>query len=568
MLLLTSRDFAKSGLVLWKEGKKEGREAKCTCVYTCQHTQMATLRGSPRNGEVDAHITVSGYDDSQNGDGDRRHGSLLDDGKRKKPRGIGKSIQNFFLVKLRYDPTVAVILLMVVAAIALVVCALIFLPVFGDPDVDPKKLNSAKRKVTTGVDGYDGYEGLVEPTVPEEITAEDLPSAKNGDKRFTFNERVYAMSSDGGLYVAAEDIVQPAVKDDGTYNFANARQIRYKPGRVLFLPEIITREEEAILLREGDAQFSAHPRWTSGAGGQGNRVAAFPNSTAVQETIMKRIQHFVGLNPSFAQPWVYRVDNNTNPGDAWEDFQQNEGDEEMDETKTDASLQQTIHHDFAVEGAQNEDFGRVVSGILFLTSLQGPGKGELEGGGSIFVQDNYIDLMDIVLLQQQYSLPRLKTLEKFFTTYDFGMGMTDLESYDDGFADRRAKKKDIIKERRIDAVKASRKFWAEVDFLCELGKKKADSKLMKSYMDDFLNLKGMFKIKAQPRSIIIYDNVFTKHLFRDAKKTNPLRSAFHGMCQEIGARKSYNIFFKNNEKDAKIMRDKYYDGSIPVLSIK
>ena len=173
-------------------------------VYAHSCRNMATLRGPQRYGEVDTHIAVSGYDESQNGD-DRRHGGLFDDGKRKKPRGIGKSIQNFFLVKLRYDPTIAIILLMVVAAIALIACGLYYLPLITDPDV--ALIRSAKKRVTAGVEGYDGEEGLVEPELPDELTSEDLPNAKNGDSRFTFNDRIWAMTVDGAAYVADEDIV-------------------------------------------------------------------------------------------------------------------------------------------------------------------------------------------------------------------------------------------------------------------------------------------------------------------------------------------------------------------------
>ena len=112
--------------------------------------------------------------------------------------------------------------------------------------------------------------------------------------------------------------------------------------------------------------------------------------------------------------------------------------------------------------------------------------------------------------------------------------------------------------------KNAKQLWNTVEKLCSMTRETLKGEDGKDYLYHLFEMEGALKIRPQERTIVLYDNVFTKHIFRDKHKQVPLRQGFHGMCQAIGIRKSYTFFYQDSHKDAQQYRDELYSGSIPV----
>lgn len=507
---------------------------------------MAAMRGtSPRNG--DKMISVSSVDD--NGPHDNYgelQGQLLSSNlgrSGKKKRGLSKMIRNFFMIKLRYDPTVAIIFLMVIAT-TLIVFGVLVGPMLYDRVEHPEEYSD----MAPG-NSLQAIDGLQELEPPDELTSENLADAKNGDMRFSLNDKNYAMSAHGDIYVAEEDLVKPYILPDGTYNPANVRHLRYKPGRITLLPEFITQEEADELLKAGDRQFRSFPQWTGHEGG--GDIAVFPNATELQTRILKRVQPWIGLKPENVQPWHYRVI----------DINEKDIPEELKRNFYQHRTAPLIHHDWHdLHNTTTKDWGRVASGTIFLESRRHDTKQPLLGGGSIFLTDIDIRLTDDLLLSGLYYIPRLKELLKYYEKVEKSIEKKDPMHLNRNTGDEA---RELEEDEKFDKANA-KMMWGTIDSLCSMTRDELHGKVGEDYLYHLFELEGALKIKPQERTVVLYDNVFTKHIFRDKHKAFPIRTGFHGVCDTLGIRKSYTFFYQDNHKDAQEYRDLLYNGKITV----
>ena len=520
------------------------------------------MRGSPRPQET--HLTVVGYDDAgdagrKGGDGPsaRAHGGLTgaDDGEKGgKRRGIASIVRNFVLVRLRYDPTVALILLLVVVAVGLVAAGLAVLPVIFNVDVGDK--HEASERVA----GFDGVVGLIPFPKPEELTGGTLKRAANGDFRFMLNDKNYAISPYGGVYVGAEDLERPFIMPDGSYNPRNVRHFRFEPARFTILPEAVTQEELEALVREGDGALQRGGNLTATDGVE-HSLAVLPTASEVRDRILKRIEPYSGLPPSFAQQWTYRKaefddahDEDGKEAELPEGVQRGRSEDDPNMLWKLLGLSgfgpEKLRHDFINHDVRSGDINRVVSGSLFLANESPHLKRAdgLVGGSRLFAWDENLALADATLLKHVNVLPSLLSLQELK-----GRQVEheqDRAPYQD--PSMTAAIMDEIKEQ--DGMGDAQIFWQTMEKYCSMDRKRQISDFGKKYRQNLLDQAGPFLIKPQARTIILFDNVWTKFMFKEREKQMPIRHAFNGLCAEEGVIKQLDIAYQDAEKFATLYK--------------
>lgn len=525
------------------------------------------MRGSPRMQET--HLTVVGYDgaDGKKDDRPKMHGGLMsgDAEKGGKRRGIMSMIKNFILIKLRYDPTTTLILLMVVVTVVFIVLGLIVLPILYGLNTE------AKAEAKISVSGYDGVLGLKDVEEPDEKTAATLPKAANGDFRFMLNDQNYAISPYGGVYVANEDLEKPYIMPDGSYNPKNVRRFRYKPGRVTILPEAITQEELEFLTREGDGELQKKTNFTATDNVELS-IAVFPNANAVHDRILKRIEPYVGLPPSFAQQWMYRVTQFDDAHD--EDGKEVPPPEGVKKGKKPDDHEYLfdlikaakdpgpakLRNDFINHDQMSRDTNRVVSGSIFLAndSPYLKKKDGLVGGSLLFPWDDYLALADATLLELSSRLPSFEEIELAQKTLE--AHSQDMYDFHDVSLTGRIMKQMLSKSKFDD----SKDFWHRMHKMCSMDRAMQKENFGKWYRQKLLEMTGAFLIKQQPRTIILYDNVWTKYMFKERQKQIPNRFAFNGICREQGIIKQFDIAYQDAERFASGYKRYIAEGKIKV----
>ena len=228
------------------------------------------------------------------------------------------------------------------------------------------------------------------------------------------------------------------------------------------------------------------------------------SKTELQRKFIDRIKDFTGI-PDFSlvEDWFYRLGNRTLITDPF-----------------------SVHHDF------NKVPTRALTVILYLESLDLSGTFEPTSGSETIFLDNFGSELTTHLVERgEFHIVATKNEQS--------------ENEED--STKRTNKKDVI----MDNLKK----------ICSLRRDDIDKPLDREYINSFLQKTGLLKFRPSPRSAIIFDNVEISHFAESAyfidpsERTDPLSTAFHGICDmPSGRRKSYSIFFKSNIEMMKALK--------------
>ena len=400
-----------------------------------------------------------------------------------------------------------------------------------------------------------------EDVLPKGGTSKDVPRAANGDVRFMRDGQMFAMTQQGGMYVADEDLVEPRLTFMGRgYNKKNARILSPKPGLITILPDFLAEDEVETIKQHRQLAYDVG--------------ASYLDSTLVQygdleKLVMNRLRPFVQLDMKLAAHWDVRHDEK--PAKFWQDYFKEKfqvGSKEvpksMDEFRKFMSVEiMKTPFDFGIASMQSltntwrkglavgkhghigvskyADHGSVAKVILFLDEPT------FEDGGSGG---------DLVMMNRHMSEWLHRVL--YYNTWASQMGLQfyDTEIFDriEMNAELRGARNSADKQLDPEDQKLYKEYLARAVELCKFNDSEKDRRKTASLIDDFIR-GGAFKIRPKKgTAVVIHSYDISKFHSMDTAYFN--ENSYHGSCEFVGNFTAASFEYKSRIYEANAYREK------------